>query len=332
MIHLRIVAPEDVAHQALEILKASPSVLNVVHLHGAATKPDGDLILCDVAKEDASVILGDLKELEIPKSGSIAVEHIDTSISDAAIAAEKAAPGLPSDAVVWEEVEGRTSEDTELSFSFVLFMVAAMQIATVGIILDQPILIVGAMVVGPEFGPLAGLCVALVNLEGGLARRSLRALVVGFPIGIAAAFVTTLVMIAVDVFPDDFSQAGHPFTDFISDPDFLSFFVAFVAGSAGMLSLTSAKSGAIVGVLISVTTIPAASNIGVASAYGDWSDAGGAALQLGINLSGLVAAGVLTLFVQRRWYVMRRRKHLMEPSRRAAGLPVGHSARKAKGR
>ena len=36
-------------------------------------------------------------------------------------------------------------------------MVLAMQIGAVGILLDQPILIVGAMVVGPEFGPLAGL-------------------------------------------------------------------------------------------------------------------------------------------------------------------------------
>jgi uncharacterized hydrophobic protein (TIGR00271 family) len=330
MIHLRIVAPADVAHQALEVLSAAPSVLNIVHLHGAAKKPEGDVILCDVAREDASVILGDLKELEIHKRGSIAVEHIDTSISEAAVAAEKAAPGLPSDAVVWEEVEARTSEDTELSFSFVLFMIAAMQIAAVGIILDQPILIVGAMVVGPEFGPLAGLCVALVNLQGRLARRSLRALAVGFPIGVAAALLTTIAMIALDVFPEDFSQSGHPFTQFISDPDFLSFFVAFVAGSAGMLSLTSAKSGALVGVLISVTTIPAASNIAVASAYGDWGDAGGAALQLAINLSGIVAAGVLTLFVQRRYYVTRRRKHLREPSRQAAGLPVGHSARELK--
>jgi uncharacterized hydrophobic protein (TIGR00271 family) len=332
MIHLRIVAPEDVAHQALELLTAAPSVLNVVHLHGAAKKPAGDVILCDVAREDASVIIGDLKELNLHKRGSIAIEHIDTSISEAAVAAEEAAPGLPADAVVWEEVEARTSEDTELSISFVLFMVAAMQIAAVGIILDQPILIVGAMVVGPEFGPLAGLCVALVNLQGGLARRSLMALAVGFPLGIVGALLTTLFMRWIDVFPDAFSQASHPFTEFISNPDFLSFFVAFVAGAAGVLSLTAAKSGALVGVLISVTTIPAASNIGVAAAYGEWGDAGGAALQLAVNLTGLVAAGVLTLYVQRRYYVTRRRKHLMEPARGAAGLPIGRSARKAKGR
>jgi len=105
VIHLRIVAPEEVAHQALEVLSASPAVLNIVHLHGAAQKPEGDLILCDVAREEASVILGDLKELEIPRLGSIAVEHIDTALSEAADEAERAAPGLPSDAVIWEEVE-----------------------------------------------------------------------------------------------------------------------------------------------------------------------------------------------------------------------------------
>ena len=53
--------------------------------------------------------------------------------------------------------------------------------------------------------------------------------------------------------------------------------VALLAGAAGALSLSTAKSGALVGVLISVTTIPAAANVGVASAYGDWDEVGGAA-------------------------------------------------------
>ena len=105
--------------------------------------------------------------------------------------------------------------------------------------------------------------------------------------------------------------------------------MAFVAGTAGILSLTNAKSGALIGVLISVTTIPAASNIGVAAAYGDWSEASGAAGQLAINLTSIVLAGVLTLFIQRRYYVARRVKHLSDPSRAAAGLPVGHSTQAA---
>src|ERR687897_2846325 len=233
MIHLRIVAPEEAAHKALEILHASPAVLNVVHLHAAASKPEGDLILCDVAREEASVIIGDLKELDIPRTGSIAVEDIETALSDAADAAEKAAPGLPSDAVVWEEVEQRTSENTELSVSFVAFMVLAMQIGAVGLLLDQPILIVGAMVVGPEFGPLAGLSVALVERRADFARRSLMALGVGFPVGILLACLATVIFRATGLAPDDFVASDNELTGFIADPDFFSFFVGFVAGGAG---------------------------------------------------------------------------------------------------
>jgi uncharacterized membrane protein len=61
-------------------------------------------------------------------------------------------------------------------------MILAAIIAAIGIFLDSPILVVGAMVVGPEFGPLASLCVALVQLRGALARRSATALALGFPL------------------------------------------------------------------------------------------------------------------------------------------------------
>jgi uncharacterized hydrophobic protein (TIGR00271 family) len=312
MVHLRIVAPGALADKILKLLCEASAVTNVVRFPNAAHKPEGDLILCDVAREDASLIIADLKDLQVQHVGSIAVELIDSSISDVARAAEHAAPGLPSDAVVWEEVESRTSEQTELSVSFTLFMVLAMQIAAVGIVLDQPILIVGAMVVGPEFGPLAAMSVAIVRRQPRLARRSLRALTVGFPVGTAAALVSSIVLIAVDAFPDTYGT--HEFTDFISNPDFLSFFVAVVAGVAGMLSLTTAKSGALIGVLVSVTTIPAASNVGVAAAYGEWDAALGAAEQLVINLAGIVVAGVVTLTIQNRDYVMRRKQHLREKS------------------
>ena len=49
-------------------------------------------------------------------------------------------------------------------------MILATLIAAVGIVTDSIILIIGAMIVGPEFGPLAGLCVALVQRRRALAR------------------------------------------------------------------------------------------------------------------------------------------------------------------
>ena len=86
---------------------------------------------------------------------------------------------------------------------------------------------------------------------------------------------------------------------FISQPDALSWIVGFLAGVAGILALTSAKSGAFVGLLISVTTVPAAPNVAVAVAHWVPSEAVGSSIQLLINLASIVLAGVLTLVVQR---------------------------------
>jgi uncharacterized hydrophobic protein (TIGR00271 family) len=327
MVHLRIVVPSYQAEHTLDLLKATPSVCNLIFLERAAQRPEGDVILCDVAREDASVVIGDLRELEIDREGSIAMEDIDSQISEAGKRAEQAAAGYPSDAVVWEEVESRTSETIELSASFVAFMVLAMMIAAVGIFTDQIVLIIGAMVVGPEFGPIAGLCVAAVQKRRDLAKRSLAALAVGFPVGITATFLFALALQGLGLVPDGYAQEDHPFTQFIASPDRFSFIVAFLAGMAGMLSLTSTKSGALLGVLISVTTIPAAANIGVAAATGDWNEWAGAIGQLSLNLSAIFLAGIGTLYLQRLLYVRRRREHLFDESREAAGLPVGRSRR-----
>ena len=305
MIHLRLVVPDDLSKQVLDLMCASPAVTSVVHLKDAANKPEGDLILADLAREDASVIVSDLKELGLQHRGTIALEYIDSAISDAAEAAEKAAKGSPADAVVWEQVESRTSEETELSFSFLAFMVLAMLIGGVGVVTDSPILIIGAMVVGPEFGPLAGFCVAVVQKRGPMARRSIMALAVGFPLGIVVTFVAALIGRWIGIGPDKLADASQPLTNFISHPDWYSPIVATLAGIAGMLSLTSAKSGALVGVLISVTTIPAAANVGVAAAYGDWGELQGALAQLLINLGAILVAGVATLSLQRALFARR---------------------------
>jgi uncharacterized hydrophobic protein (TIGR00271 family) len=325
MIHLRIVAPHEPSARALEALKGNPSVCNIVYIEGAAFEPEGDLILCDVAREDGSVVLSDLRELELDKVGSISIEDIDAQVSERAKAAEKHAKGSPSDAVVWEEVEARTSESAVLSASFIAFMVVAGLIAAVGIFLDSPILIVGAMVVGPEFGPVAGFCVAVATMRRDVAVKSFLALAVGLPAAMTAVFLATLAFKATGLTPETFGTKDHDLANIIASPDFFSFFVAACAGIAGMLSLSTAKSGALIGVLISVTTIPAAANVGIAAAYGDGEAWAGSMGQLAINIASILGAGTLTLIVQRRLYRRRRLEHLSDPARQKAGLPIGRS-------
>jgi uncharacterized hydrophobic protein (TIGR00271 family) len=309
MVHLRIVAPADRADRVHSVLCQTASAIDLIRVPNASTRPDGDLIMCDVAREDASVIISDLRALGIHHDGSISLSATDT-ISDFAEAAEKHAPGAPADAVIWEELDQRTSESVELSAVFLIYMVLAALIAAIGIFLDSDILVVGAMVVGPEFGPVAGLCVALVQLRGTLARRSAAALAVGFPLAIGATVLATLAFDAAGLIPDAFDSGAHGLSQIISSPDAFAFIVAACAGAAGMLSLSTAKSGALIGVLISVTTIPAAANIGIAAAQGDWDTSAGSAGQLAVNLVAILLAGTLTLYIQRLLYHRRKRRRL----------------------
>lgn len=288
--------PDDLLEPVLELLDRSADVTNLWHLPDAGRKPPGALVSCDVAKEDGSVLLAELRRLKVDHRGSIAVESVDASISLAADEAERAAPGMPVDAIVWEEVESRVSESASLSFSYVAFIVVATMIGAIGVITDSMPLIIGAMVVGPEFGPLAGICVALVEKRPRLVARSLTALAVGFALAIAAAALLTAVLRATGIAPNTLgAPAERELTLFISQPNWYAVIVALLAGVVGMLALLSAKSGALIGVLISVTTIPAAANVGVAVVYGDVSEALGAAGQLVINLVSIVVSGLVVL-------------------------------------
>lgn len=300
MLHLRLVVPADLTEAVLDCLTRSRAVTNVARMPGAALEPAGDVVLADVAREAASEVIEALRRLGLEQRGAISAAEVALSISTRVRAAEAAAPGQGVDAVVWEEVEARTDEESALSWTYLVFMCVAMMIAAFGLLLDQPILVVGAMVVGPEFGPVAGLCVALVQRRSGEAKRSLAALLVGFPVGMAATAALTLLLTALGLLSASMLSGPRPNTSFIYQPDVRSFLVAFFAGIAGMLSLTSAKSGALVGVLISVTTVPAAANVAVALSYADVGEAAGSALQLALNLAGIVLAGTLTLLVQRQ--------------------------------
>jgi uncharacterized hydrophobic protein (TIGR00271 family) len=171
-------------------------------------------------------------------------------------------------------------------------------LAAIGVVTDSPITIVGAMVVGPEFGPLSGLAIALVRQRRTIARRSAVALIVGFVVAIALVTVLALIWRGAGLFAAS-DLVGARQTDYIYHPGWFSLITALVAGTAGMLSITSSRSAALVGVFISVTTIPAAGNAAVAGSVGNWHEATQSLLQLGINLVGIVAAATSLLLLQR---------------------------------
>lgn len=307
MLHLRLITPAARTGEVTSLLESTVGTAHLVVLPGAARDPEGDLVMCDVAREAGDELIAELRGLGLDEHGSISVEDIDLSLSARADRAEVEAPGEGVDAVLWESLTGETHEESRLSLTYLAFLVVATMLAACGIMLDSAILIVGAMAVGPEFGPLAGVCTALVRRAPRLALRPLTALVVGFPLAMLATGAFTVAMDAAGLFTRKMYEQPHPVSEFVWEPDAKSFVVAVLAGIAGMLSLTSAKSGALVGVAISVTTVPAAADAAMALSYGDLEAVSGSAQQLGINLAGILLAGTLTLLGQKGFWAWKRR-------------------------
>jgi uncharacterized hydrophobic protein (TIGR00271 family) len=296
VLHLRVNCPGEMTDVVLEKLRRDPGAVHLTVLRGVAVDPPGDVVQADVVREAADGVLADLCALGLDNIGGITLEPLDTVLSDAADAAALAAPGDPADAVVWDELIARTGGESQLTFTFMAFLTLACLIAVVGVVTDSPITVVGAMVVGPEFAPLAAMAVGLVLRRGDLFRRAALALGVGFPLAMLIAAGGALLgewigLIDVGV------VASLKQVDFIYQVGPFSLILALLAGAAGMLSLTSAKSAALIGVFISVTTVPAAV---VAVTTGAWRMAGESALQLLVNLVGIAFAGVLVLALRTR--------------------------------
>ncbi|MEV8614853.1 DUF389 domain-containing protein [Amycolatopsis sp. NPDC051373] len=299
MLHLRALCPPERTPEVLAYLRAHSGTAHLVVHHGAALVPEGDLVEADVAREAAGEIVDSLCALHLDRTGGITLENLDTAVSDAADAAEEAAPGEGADAMVWQELLGRTGEESRWTVTFQAFLTIACLLAAVGVITDSPVTVVGAMVVGPEFGPLAAIAVGLVLRRWDLVRQALVALAVGFPVAMVLTGVAVLlgkVTGAVD--PADIVN-NHE-VDFVYQVGEASFIVALLAGAAGMLAMTSAKSAALVGVFISVTTVPAAGYAMVAAVAGRWDRAGYSVLQLFVNLIGIVLAAAIVLILRRR--------------------------------
>lgn len=299
MQHLRVICPSERTNDVRELLLAEPGATHVTVLPGVAVEPVGDVVEADVTREAVDDVLGGLRGLGVDRSGGVTLETIDTTLSDRADAAEEAVPGDPNDAIIWDELVARTGEDSRLSIGYQAFLTIACLLAAIGAITDSPVTVVGAMVLGPEFGPLAAVAVGLVLRRRDLVRRGVIALAAGFPLAMVVTALATVLFDAVGFLQtsalDNLDQV-----DFIYEVGPFSFIVALLAGAAGMLALTSAKSASLVGVFISVTTVPAAAFGSVALVEGRYDEALGSALQLIVNVVGIVIAAVLVLMFSRR--------------------------------
>lgn len=295
LVHLRLTVPGDLSDAVRDLLVEHDCITNVTVQAGAVVQPRGDLLECDVAREQAGEVLDRLTGLGLAERGGIVILTPTGTPFAAASRLEVAAPGHPDDAVIWESVVAQAESGAVATVSFLIFLVLAVLLAAIAVVTDSAVLVVGAMVVGPEFSAIAAASAGIVLGRWGLVGRSLRLLVLSFLFAVVVVAALALFARAAGMITPDLVTRPRPNTGFIWHPDQWSFIVALVAGAAGALALAIEKTATMVGVFISVTTVPAAGNLALGLAVWEKGEILGSLAQLGANVAGMVVAGTLLL-------------------------------------
>lgn len=307
MLHVRVVSPAGLTDRLTGLLSAEPGVSNLVVLRAAATRPDGDAVQFDLARASANAVLGRLRELGLDRRGSVIIETVDAAL--AGRPGERQVTYHGEQAPVWELVEWGIRADAQYPPSFFALLVFAGLIGACGILTNSQILVVGAMVVGPEYGAIIAVALGLDRRDGHAVRRGLLVLTIGFAMAITVTLAFAACIRGSGSTPEEYLAGVRPVSDLINTPNLFSVVVAVIAGMVGVVSLTLAKATTLTGVFISVTTIPAAADVGVSLVYGAWREAAGSFEQLLLNVVLLIVVGAAGLRAQRRlWRSWQRRR------------------------
>jgi uncharacterized hydrophobic protein (TIGR00271 family) len=307
--------PATGTERVVGLLEASGGVVGL----SVVTATDGAqrIVECDLNDDVAYETIHQLRELEATERGPIAVDKRETAV----IGTQRRAPDPRIKdrevAPVWEVVDAAIRANAVYPFSFYMLLICAGLLAAVGILTNSQILIVGAMVLGPEYGAILGAALGFTERRWQPARRASVALIVGFGAAVVACLVFALVVKVTVGAPRDYVLGFRPVSDLIDKPNLYSVIVAVLAGVAGVVSATLSRASALIGVFISVTTVPAAAQLGVACAFASWTQASGALEQLVLNVVILVVVGVVGLTLQRRYWTSQTNRM------RADASPIG---------
>lgn len=298
MLHVRVVCPPRSAGYLVESLVAHPGVRNLVVLPGAARRPAGDAVQFDLLTSSANPVLRELRALSARERGWVVIENVDAAITTPTEEPSRRRGWDSELAPIWEMVDAKIRSGGVYPPSFFILLVIAGLIGAVGILTNSQILIVAAMVVSPEYGAIMATALGLNKRERRPVFTGLSALSAGFALASAATLLFGLIIRWSGHTPAAYQAGVRPVSDFINSPNLFSVMVAVLAGVVGVVSLTEARANALIGVFISVTTIPAAADIGLSAAYASWPQLRGSALQLLANVVLLVAVGAAGLSLQ----------------------------------
>ena len=176
------------------------------------------------------------------------------------------------------------ARDARLDKKFLLLIILAAMIATLGLLQSSTAVVIGAMLVSPLMGPIMGLGFGLATIESNLIKRSLVTLAAGMAVAILVAMLIIWLSPIKDVTPELRAR---------TQPTLLDLGVAVVGGIAGVHAIMRKLSGVMVGVAIATALVPPLSTVAFGLVTGRMDFALGAALLFLTNTLAIAFAATI---------------------------------------
>ncbi|QCS41079.1 TIGR00341 family protein [Natrinema versiforme] len=260
-------------------------------LPDSAVEPVLDEIQSAGIDEDAYTVVVDAETVVSRRFQSLREEYEDGDVE--------------SDRISRHELRAEADDLTPSFPVYAVMTIISAVVATAGLLLDSPAVVVGSMVIAPLIGPALGASVGTVIDDEELFVESVTYQILGVVLAIAAAAIFALVVRMTNIVPPDLVLANVGEISERLAPDLLSLAIALGAGIAGVVSIATGTSVALVGVMIAAALIPPAGVAGITLAWGQPTAAIGATVLVLVNLLSVNLAGLLTL-----WYAGYRPENL----------------------
>jgi len=219
---------------------------------------------------------------------------------------EKYAEDRDEDRIARDELVASANDLMPSTRTYVLMTVVSALIATAGLLLDSPAVVVGSMVIAPLVGPALAASVGTVVDDSEMFRRGVRMQVLGLVLSVVVAFLFAFALRNINLVPPLTDVTDIPEVRERVAPDFLSLMIAVGAGVAGIVSLTTGVSAALVGVMIAVALIPPAATVGIGLAWGQPLVSLGSTVLVLVNVLSINLAALVVLWYTgyrpQRWF------------------------------
>ena len=180
-------------------------------------------------------------------------------------------------------------EEAQLSSTFMTLLVFATMIATFGLYINSPSVIIGAMLLAPLMQPIVSMSMGVLRQDNTLALDGLKSIT----IGVMSVLLTAMLI-------SFFTPIEKHTTEMVGrlHPTILDLFVAIISGAAAAYAKSNEKIlGSLAGVAIAVALVPPLAVSGIGLGWGEWHMFVMAFLLFITNLVGIVLAAALTFMI-----------------------------------